>query len=187
MLRLLAQRLLSSIPLVFVATALSFVLIALVPGNAARAILGLLGTQAQEDALRIRLGLDRPLPVQYAKFMGRLVHGDLGSSLFSGQMVTTELNQHLEVTLSLLVLGTLASAILGVALGVAAAVRGGAIGRLVDVLSLAGLAIPSFWLALILTSIFAVTFRAFPVVGYVGLTDSPVEWARSLVLPASPS
>jgi peptide/nickel transport system permease protein len=176
---------LSSIPLVFVATALSFVLIALVPGNAARMILGLLGTQAQEDALRIRLGLDRPLVTQYADWVGNAVHGDLGSSLFSGQMVTTELNQHLEVTLSLLVLGTVASAILGVALGVAAAVRGGAIGRLVDVLSLAGLAIPSFWLALILTSVFAVTLRLFPVVGYVGLTVSPLEWARSLVLPVA--
>jgi peptide/nickel transport system permease protein len=184
-LRLLAHRLLLSVPLVFVATALSFVLIAVVPGNAARAILGLLATPAQERALQVQLGLDRPLVVQYADWVGNAVHADLGSSLFSGQAVTTELNQHLEVTLSLLVLGTLASAIVGVGLGVAAAVRGGTIGRLVDVLSLAGLAIPSFWLALILTSLFAVTLRVFPVVGYVRLADSPLEWARSLVLPVS--
>jgi peptide/nickel transport system permease protein len=184
-LRLLAQRLFSSVPLVFVATALSFVLIALVPGNAPRAILGLLATPDQVHSLQVQLGLDRALVVQYADWVGNAMHADLGSSLFSGQAVTTELNQHLEVTLSLLVLGTVFSAIIGVGLGVAAAVRGGATGRLVDVLSLAGLAIPSFWLALILTSVFAVTLRAFPVVGYVGLTDSPLEWARSLVLPVA--
>jgi peptide/nickel transport system permease protein len=185
MLRLFVHRLLWSAPLVFVATALSFVLIALVPGNAARAILGLLATPAQEQYLRTQLGLDRPLVVQYMDWVRNALHGDLGTSLFSGLPVTAELNQHLEVTISLLVLGTLVSAVVGVGLGLAAAVRGGAVGRLVDVLSLAGLAIPSFWLALILTSFFAVTLRLFPVVGYVGLTDSPLDWARSLVLPVT--
>ena len=183
--RVLVRRLLWSVPLVLVATALSFVLIALVPGDAARTILGPLGSSANEHALRVQLGLDQPLVAQYGDWISHALRGDLGASLFTGQPVTTELNQHLEVTLSLLILGTLTSALIGVALGVAGAVRGGVIGRSVDVLSLAGLAIPSFWLALVLTAVFAVGLRLFPVVGYVSFADSPLRWAQSLVLPVA--
>jgi peptide/nickel transport system permease protein len=184
-LRVVVRRLLWSVPLVLVATSLSFVLIALVPGDAASAILGPIATQAQEHALQVQLGLDKPLLTQYGDWIAGALQGDLGSSIFTGQSVTTELNQHLEVTLSLLILGTLASAVIGVALGVAGAVRGGAMGRVVDMLSLAGLAIPSFWLALVLTAVFAVALRLFPVVGYVSITDSPLRWAQSLVLPVA--
>ena len=185
MLRIVLRRLLWSVPLVLVATSLSFVLIALVPGDAARAILGPTASAAQEHVLQVQLGLDKPLLTQYADWIGGALQGDLGSSIFTGQSVTTELNQHLEVTLSLLILGTLASAVLGVALGVAGAVRGGVMGRAVDVLSLAGLAIPSFWLALVLTAVFAVGLRLFPVVGYVSIGDDPLRWAQSLVLPVA--
>jgi peptide/nickel transport system permease protein len=184
-LRVLVRRLMWSVPLVLVATALSFVLIALVPGDAARAILGPLGTPEQEHALRTQLGLDQPLLSQYGQWISHALRGDLGTSIFTGQPVTTELNQHLEVTLSLLILGTLASAVIGVGLGIAGAVRGGVIGRSVDILSLAGLAIPSFWLALVLTAVFSVALRLFPVVGYVGLAESPLRWAQSLVLPVA--
>ena len=185
MLRVVVRRLLWSVPLVVVATALSFVLIALVPGDAAHAILGPIATPAQAHALQLQLGLDKPLLTQYGDWISQAIRGDLGSSIFTGQSVTTELNQHLQVTLSLLILGTLASAVIGVALGTAAAVRGGAVGKAVDVLSLAGLAIPNFWLALVLVAVFAVGLRLFPVVGYVSITDSPLRWAQSLVLPVA--
>jgi peptide/nickel transport system permease protein len=184
-LRVVVRRLLWSVPVVLVATALSFVLSALVPGDAARAILGPIATPAQVQALQVQLGLNKPLPTQYGDWIFHALQGQLGSSIFTGQPVTTELNQHLEVTLSLLILGTLASAAVGVALGVAGAVRGGAMGRVVDILSLAGLAIPNFWLALVLTAVFAVALRLFPVVGYVSITDSPLRWAQSLVLPVA--
>lgn len=183
MLRLLATRIAWSVPVVFVATALSFVLIALVPGNAAFALLGPLATNERVRLLTTKLGLDRPLISQYADWIHRAIHGDLGVSLFTGTAVTTELDQHLEVTLSLLILATLASAVLGVGLGIVGAVRGGIVGRALDALSLVGLAIPTFWLGLVLTAIFAVTLRVFPVLGYVPIGHSPLQWARSLVLP----
>lgn len=185
MLRVVVRRLLWSIPLVLVATSVSFILGALVPGDAARAILGPVATQAQLQALQAQLGLDKPLLRQYGDWIFHALQGQLGSSIFTGQPVTTELNQHLEVTLSLLVLGTLMGAVVGVALGTAAAVRRGALGRAVDILALAGLAIPSFWVALVLTAVFAVTLRLFPVVGYVSITESPLRWAQSLVLPVT--
>lgn len=172
MLRLLGHRLLWSIPVVFVASTLSFALTALVPGDAARTILGLNATPGQLQALRQSLGLDKPLIEQYGTWLAHAAQGDLGRSTFSGESVISDLNQHLEITVSLLLLGTLASAVLGLALGITAAIRG-------------GVAIPNFWLAMVLTSVFSVTLRIFPVVGYVSFADSPIQWARSLVLPVA--
>jgi peptide/nickel transport system permease protein len=171
-LRLLGHRLLWSIPVVFVASTLSFALTALVPGDAARTILGLNATPGQLQALRQSLGLDKPLIEQYGTWLAHAAQGDLGRSTFSGESVISDLNQHLEITVSLLLLGTLASAVLGLALGITAAIRG-------------GVAIPNFWLAMVLTSVFSVTLRIFPVVGYVSFADSPIQWARSLVLPVA--
>jgi peptide/nickel transport system permease protein len=184
-LRLLGHRLLWSIPVVFVASTLSFALTALVPGDAARTILGLNATPGQLQALRQSLGLDKPLIEQYGTWLAHAAQGDLGRSTFSGESVISDLNQHLEITVSLLLLGTLASAVLGLALGITAAIRGGAVRSIVDVLSLGGMAIPNFWLAMVLTSVFSVTLRIFPVVGYVSFADSPIQWARSLVLPVA--
>ncbi|MEU9949810.1 ABC transporter permease [Streptomyces sp. NPDC047939] len=185
MLKLLGHRLLWSLPVVFVATALSFVLTGLVPGDAAQAMLGPLAPPDQVVVLRESLGLDKPMLEQYGSWLAHAVRGDLGTSIFSGEVITSRLNQHLEVTLSLLILGTLASAVLGLTLGITSAVRGGAARSIVDVLSLGGMAIPNFWLAVVLTSFFSVAFRIFPVAGYVSFADSPGQWARSLVLPVT--
>jgi peptide/nickel transport system permease protein len=182
-LKSLIHRLVLSAPVVFVATALSYVLVALVPGDSARAILGPLATPDQITALRDQLGLNRSVFGQYGDWLGGAVHGDLGTSLFTGETVTRSLSQHLSVTLSLLVLGTIVSTLLGVTLGVLGAVRGGLAGRVVDALALIGLAVPNFWLALLLIATFAVSLHGFPATGYVPFTDSPLEWARSLVLP----
>jgi peptide/nickel transport system permease protein len=93
------------------------------------------------------------------------------------------LNQRLPVTLSLVLLATLLCAVIGVLLGVISAVRGGIIGRAVEVLSLVGLALPGFWLAIILAAVFAVTLRIFPATGYVPPSDSVGRWLWALTLP----
>ncbi|SFN06825.1 peptide/nickel transport system permease protein [Streptomyces sp. cf124] len=185
MLKLLGHRLLWSLPVVFVATALSFVLTSVVPGDAAQMMLGPQATSDQIAALRESLGLDKPMFEQYGSWLAHAVRGDLGTSTLSGEGITSQLNEHLEVTFSLLILGTLASAVLGLALGITSAVRGGVTRSIVDVLSLGGMAIPNFWLAVVLTSFFSVTLRLLPVAGYVSLADSPGQWARSLVLPVT--
>ncbi|WP_244320634.1 ABC transporter permease [Streptomyces melanosporofaciens] len=184
-LKLLGHRLLWSLPVVFVATALSFVLTSVVPGDAAQMMLGPQATSDQIVALRQSLGLDKPMFEQYGSWLAHAVHGDLGTSTLSGEGITSQLNEHLEVTFSLLILGTLASAVLGLALGITSAVRGGVTRSIVDVLSLGGMAIPNFWLAVVLTSFFSVTLRLLPVAGYVSFADSPGQWARSLVLPVT--
>ncbi|NEA54075.1 ABC transporter permease [Streptomyces sp. SID13666] len=183
MFRLVIRRLLSSTPLLFMVSALTFVLVSLVPGDPARTIVGQHATEEQYRTVRGQLGLDEPLPVQYWHWLVRVFHGDLGSSLFSGEPVTSVLNNRLPVSISLIVAGTVVSGILGVALGLLSARRGGFLVRIVDGLSLIGLAVPAFWLALVLIAVLAVQLRWFPVTGYVPFADDPAQWARSLVLP----
>jgi peptide/nickel transport system permease protein len=182
MLRLVLRRLAWSVPLLLVASVVSFVFVALLPGDAARSLLGPNATQAQVDAVRDQLGLNRPLWEQYWQWLQRALHGDLGSSLLSHQPVTSLLDDRLEPSLSLIVGATLVAAVVGVVLGVRGA-RRGALGRVVDVVSVVGIAIPDFWLGLVLIVLFAVQWSLLPPTGYVPFVDDPLAWATSLVLP----
>ncbi|WP_405970497.1 ABC transporter permease [Streptomyces sp. NBC_00988] len=181
---LLFRRLLVSVPLVLVVSLFTFVLQALIPGDVARTLLGTTGTQQQYEALRDNLHLNEPFWVQYGSYLDGLVHGRLGSSVFTGEAVTDSIAARLPVTLSLVGFGILLSALLGVLLGVWSAVRGGVVGKVVDFLAVVGFALPSFWFGLILISLFAVELPLFPASGYVPLLTSPGEWIASLVLPA---
>lgn len=182
MLRLVLRRLAWSAPLLLVASVVSFAFVALLPGDAARSLLGANATQAQVQAVRQQLGLNRPLWEQYWNWLRGAVHGDLGSSLFSHQPVTTLLDSRLEPSLSLIIGATLVATIVGMALGVRGA-RRGALGRVVDVVSVVGIAIPEFWLGLVLIVLFAVQWSLLPPTGYVPLLQDPAGWFTSLVLP----
>lgn len=183
MLRLVIRRLLLAVPLLFLVSVLTFALIALTPGNAALEILGGNATPTQVTALQGQMGLNLPLPVQYWRWLSQALQGNLGSSLFSSQPVLAELNSRISVTLTVIVSSTLVAGTVGIALGVAGAVWGGAIGRVTDVVSLFGFAVPNFWLGLVLVSVFAVSLRLLPATGFVPLSQSPLGWLRSLVLP----
>jgi peptide/nickel transport system permease protein len=185
MLRLVARRLALSVPLVFVVSALTFVLLALTPGDPAFAILGPYAPESSYAQLREQLGLNDPIWVRYWEWLSAAVHGDFGTSLFTGQSVMDAIVQRLPVTTSLIIGALVLSTIIGVGLGVLAAVRRGASARAIDVGSLVGMAIPSYWLALVLVAVFAVRWGLLPATGYVALADSPGEWARSLVLPVT--
>lgn len=191
MLALVAKRLGVSVVLVFLISLLTFVLQSLAPGDVAKAILtegrGVTGGYTPEAYAQLReeLGLNDPVLLQYWHWLGDALRGDLGTSPITGLEVTSMIADRLPVTLSLVVLGTLANALIGVALGVVSAVRGGRLGRALDVFSLAGYALPNFWLALILMSIFAVTLGLLPATGYVSLASSPRDWALSLILPVA--
>jgi peptide/nickel transport system permease protein len=168
--------------LLFAVSAVTFVLTALVPGDPARSILGLNASPEAYAALVAKLGLDQPIWVQYGNYMAGVFHGSLGTSLTNNELVTSILAERVPVTLSLVILTTAFCAVFGLLLGTISAVRGGAVGRLVDVLSLAGLALPSFWVALVLVAVFAVAVQAFPATGYVSIA-SPGRWLWSLTLP----
>lgn len=186
MLRATSRWLASSVVLLFVVTVLTFLLSSLAPGNAAKAILSgqtTSYTQAQYQQVRHALGIDKPLPVQYWDWLDRLVHGSLGTDLFSSQPITAALGGRVGASLSIIVGTVLLSAVLGLAAGIFSAVRGGIAGKLVDVTSLLGLAAPNFWLALVLVELLAVRLRLFPAIGYTSFGTDPVQWLRGIMLP----
>jgi peptide/nickel transport system permease protein len=183
--RVVAYRLLISVPLLFIVSALTFVLVALQPGDAAREILGLNGTPAQYRTLRQSLGLDKPLPEQYWHWLSHAFHGNLGISFVRSEPVSQEILQRLPVTISLIAGALIATALIGVSLGIFSAVRGGIAARVVDTVGMLGHALPSFWLAVVLIGLFAVKLGWFPAVGYVPLTSSPRDWLLSLALPVT--
>lgn len=183
MLKIIVHRLLASIPLVLAATLLSFLLNQLAPGDIVHTILGADGTREQYEALRAQLGLDRPLLVQYLGWLGQALQGDLGVSFFTKESVASLLNARLGVSVAIMAGVLVVCLAAGLSLGVASALRGGWVGRAIDAFSLVGLIFPSFWLALVLISIFAVELRWLPATGYVMFSESPIDWARSLVLP----
>jgi len=180
---LIGRRLALSIPLLLIVPTATFLLAALIPGDVTRTILGADASQAQYEQLRRSLGLNEPLVIRYWAWLGHAVHGNLGISLFWQQPVTSLLDSRLQVTLSLVIGSTALAAAFGMILGTLAALHAGALGRAVDAIALAGLAIPNFFLGLLLIAWFAVTLRVFPATGYVPLTQSPGGWIRSLVLP----
>ncbi|GAA1355977.1 ABC transporter permease [Saccharothrix algeriensis] len=183
MLRLVGGRLLWSVPLLVVLSALTFLLAWLTPGDAARVVLGTNTDPAAYAQVRSQLGLDRSLPEQYGAWLAGAVRGDLGRSLFTGEPVSAIVDSRLAVSLSLLVLSALVIAVVGVALGLSGALRGGVPGRLLDGLSVVAMSVPTPWLGLVLVLVFAVELAWFPVTGYVPVAQSPGGWALALALP----
>lgn len=182
MFRLVVRRLAWSIPLALVASVVSFILVALLPGDAARSLLGQNATEEQLNQARQELGLNKPLWTQYGTWLVKALHGDLGNSLINRQPVAAQLNDRLGPSLSLIVGAALLATVVGVALGVRAA-RRGAVGRWVGAGSTIGLALPDFWLGLVLVVLFAVQWPLFPPTGYILFGDDPAGWLNSLVLP----
>jgi peptide/nickel transport system permease protein len=183
MLSLIGRRLALSLPLLVIVPTVTFLLAALIPGDVARTILGADATQAQYLQLRQTLGLNEPLLTRYFTWLGNALRGNLGTSLFWQQPVTSLLDSRLQVTLSVVIGSTALATAVGVVFGVVAALRAGVVGKIVDAIAMVGLAIPNFFLGLLLVTWFAVTLRVFPATGFVPFSQSPGEWIRSIVLP----
>lgn len=182
---LLIRRTLAAVPLLLVVSSFNFLLLSLTPGDAARQILGPQGTPDQYDELRQQLGLDLPLHEQYWRWLSHATSGDFGNSIINGAPVLDSITSRLPVTLALIAGSLLVSIVVGVSLGVFSAVRGGLIGRAVDALALLSWALPVFWVGSVLVVVFAIKLEWLPALGYVPFTDSPRDWARSLVLPVA--
>src|SRR5262245_28016799 len=163
-----SRRLLQAVPVALGVTILVFMLIHLEPGDPARTILGTHATPQKVALLRHQWGLDRPLPVQDEKFMGRLVHGDLGSSFFHGAGAGKLVLQRLPVTLCLFVFGASLSVAIAVPLALYAAIRRDRLGdHLVRGVPLVGFGFPPFWVGIVLLLVFGLHLgRLFPVGGY---------------------
>lgn len=185
MLSFLARRLLSSILLIFVLASVTFGLMFGATQNAARNILGETATEVQVEALEEELGLDRPLLVQYGAWLRGAATGDLGHSWVNGEAVASAIASRIPVTFSMVILATIAMTAISVLFGVAAAVRGGWIDKLIQVVSILGFAIPNYSIALLLVLVFAISLRWLPATGYVPFFGDPVGWARALILPVT--
>ena len=183
MTRFVVLRLVLAIPTLIAMLTAIFVLVRLVPGDAAVAILGDQASAESLQALREQLGLDQPLHVQYFDFLGGMLTGDLGNSLTSGRSVLAEVAVVLPYTIELTVTAVLVGIILGLPLGVVAAVRRNRAFDLVGrVFSLVGLSFPAFVSGILLLLVFAVELSWFPVLG-VGSGGGVLDRLHSLVLP----
>ena len=177
------RRLLHLVPIALGVTILCFFLIHLVPGDPARTILGNQATDQRVALLRHQWGLDRPLPVQYEKFMARTVRGDLGTSLFYGVSAGRLVLQRLPVTLWLIGFGALLSVLIAVPLAALAATHRDRLpDHIVRAVPLVGLGFPPFWVGIVLLLVFGLHLgRAFPVGGYGSGFPGHL---RSMFLPA---
>jgi peptide/nickel transport system permease protein len=179
------RRLTSTIPVLFLVTLLTFLMIRLVPGDPAAVIGGLNATDEQIASIRHDLGLDRPFIVQMGLWYWRLAHGNLGDSYLLSRPVSQAIVERLPVTLSLTSFALLLSVAIAVVIGIFAAVRANSwLDQVAMTLALLGVALPNFWLALLLIIVFAVHLNLLPSGGYVPFTDDPWGWLQSCILPA---
>ena len=175
--RFIARRVLLSVPVFVGVATLVFLLIHLVPGDPVEAMLGESASREDVADLRHRLGLDRPLYVQYAAFMRGAATGDLGQSLRTGESVAAAIAERMPATLELALAAMLMAVLVAVPLGIVAAARAGtAVDHGATALALLGISIPGFWLGPILALVFAVELGWLPVSGR--------DTAAHLVLPA---
>ena len=181
----IAKRLWSLVPVMFVVATLVFFLVHLTPGDPAAVILGPDAPQEAIAELRVRLGLDKPLPVQFVRWFGQVLQGNLGESIFLRRPVVQAIVERLEPTLLLAGMATVFAVVIGIPTGVLAAVyRNTWLDRLFMSISVFGVSMPNFWLALNLIFLFALTLAILPVSGYVPLRDDPLMTLRFLLLPA---
>jgi peptide/nickel transport system permease protein len=183
--RYLVVKLLSVVPLLLGLSILVFAMMHLLEGDAVLAFLGEDPEPERVALFRERLGLNDPLPVQYARYMGNALRGDLGESPITNARVATEIKRRLPATLELLVLALVLGLAVGVPAGVVAAThRNSLLDFLASGGSLVGLAAPAFVTGILLVWVFAVRLGWLPPSGYVRLSEDPLANLKSLVLPA---
>jgi peptide/nickel transport system permease protein len=177
MIRFVLRRLLLAVPVLFGVATLVFSLIHLVPGDPVEVMLGESASAIDVADMRARLGLDRPLVVQYASFMAGALHGDLGRSLRTNEPVTTAITARMPATFELAAAAMTMAVLIAVPLGILAAVRAGTrVDHAATTLALVGMSMPNFWLGPLLAILFAVELGWLPVSG----RGTPAH----LVLPA---
>ncbi len=183
--RYILRRLLSAIPVLFLVTLISFLLMKLVPGDPALIIGGLQATPDEIEHIRRQLGLDKPLHIQILSWYGQLLQGDLGDSILLGRSVTQAILERLPVTLSVSFYALVLTLLIALTSGVFAALRQNTwIDQLFMTVALIGVSLPNFWLGLMLIILFAVHLRWLPSGGYVPLAEDFGGWLASTTLPA---
>ena len=179
------QRLVAMIPVLLVVAVVTFSLIHLTPGDPVALMAGDEATPEQKEAIRRDMGLDKPLYEQLLIYFTDILRGDLGESIFSKFPVTELIKQRLEPTLFIALFSQVVSIVIAIPLGILAAWKANTwVDRVVMVIAVLGLAIPSFWLGANLIWVFAVKLHWFPAFGYVPISDGILPWIKSITLPS---
>ena len=181
----IVRRLLASIPVILLVGVMTFSILHIAPGDPAIRTAGEEATPEDVEEMRVALGFDKPFIVQFGRWAGRLLKGDLGTSIFSQHSIASLMKPRLQPTLSLAFLAITLSIAIGVPIGVLAAWKVGTlIDRGVMLFAVLGFSIPVFWLGFLFIWAFAVQIHLFPAVGFVPITDGVFPFLRSLTLPA---
>ncbi|WP_433087116.1 ABC transporter permease [Dactylosporangium sp. CA-052675] len=184
MLRYAGRRLLAAIPLLFLVPLLVFALIDLAPGDPAVILAGDEPTPERVQAIREELDLNDPVVLRYVKWIGNVLHGNLGTSFVSDQSVTDLLTRRMATTMSLVLVAMIFAIALGTVLALVATLRsGGIVDRVVNWFASISIAIPGFWFGLVLVSVFSVGLQMFPAFGFQPLSAGIGTWLSYLVLP----
>lgn len=188
MITFIIRRLLFSIPVVLLVTIIAFSVLFILPGDAAIAMLGQregVIDFSQLDAVRKEMGLDRPIHIQYVDWLSKAVQGNLGVSFRTKYQVSEMIAQRLPVTLELGFLSLIISLVIGIPIGALAAIRPGSWGdNLASVLSLSGVAFPSFWLGIIIIYIFSLYLKWLPPSGFVAMDKDLIRNLTLMIMPA---
>ena len=181
----ISRRLLSGGLLLLVISSLTYFLMFSSSKNIAVHILGDAATREQILQKQQELGLDRPILGRYLSWLSDALHGNLGTTWLTSEPITGSLMSRLPVTLTLVGITILLAAIIATLLGMTAAVKGGPIDRLVQVLGIAGFAVPNFVLAIVLVTVLSIQFALLPATGWVAFEEDPTMWLLSLILPVT--
>jgi peptide/nickel transport system permease protein len=179
------MRLLALAPMLLALSMASFALVHVIPGDPALVMMGGEGTTQAVEELRRQLGLDRPLHVRYLEWLGRIVQGDLGQSLYNRTQVSEELLWRMPTTLTLVTLALMVAIAVGIPAGLlSAAFRNSWIDHAARLLTLVSLSLPSFWLGLMLIILFSLWLDLLPIVGYEPITRGVGKAIPFLILPS---
>jgi peptide/nickel transport system permease protein len=181
------RRLLFAVPVLVLSSLIVFSLLHTVPGDVIVAKLADQGTVKKEDIelMRRQYGLDKPLPQQYFLWLGRLVRGNLGISIYTEEAIQTSLRRSFPVTLELAVWAMLVAIAIGVPVGIVSAVFRNTLGDYAGrVLAILGLSAPDFWIATMAITFLAIQFHWIPPVSYRPLTEDPISNLKQFALPA---
>jgi peptide/nickel transport system permease protein len=183
--RYLLRRLAESVVTFILVTIVVFLGVRALPGDPARALAGEESNPEVLTEIRRSFGLDQPIPVQYVKYVGNALSGDLGRSSRTGLPVAQSIGHALPVTLQLAVFAMLIAGLIGIGAGVVAAVRRRTVSEwAANGVALLGLSIPNFWFGLMAVLMFAIAYPVLPASGFVSFFDDPYQSFRHLLLPA---
>lgn len=178
------RRAVGLIPTLLLISVISFGLLSLVPGDPASSVLGENASKSAVQQVRQDLGLNRPIVVRYASWLGGALHGNFGRSFIDRRPVSQQIKQRLPVTLELTLAAMLLATLVAVPLGVIAGLRWGtSLDRVITAISVAGIAVPNFFLAVLLVLVFGIKLKWLPVLGWASLARSPGSNFRFILLP----